>query len=146
MRRATLPFTILLLLTAACGEPQDAHARELKKSLTDAATNLGQAADALLAYAYDKRDELQRDLQPRLAEAEQQLATLRTRAAELTGDAKARAQQTATELEQQLATARARLTGIGDASEAAWAETRKGVVEAWQVLQQSLAKAKDEFK
>ena len=135
-----------ILVTAACSGGEDAHAKEIQRSLEQAGENLKDAAGAMMGYAWKKRDELGAEMRSRFSELESDLAEYRERASQLSGEAGERATAKAAELEKELETAKQRLDGLADASEDAWGEARDGTVQAWEELRRSLDDARSKLE
>ncbi len=132
--RPFLAGIVLAVLIAGCGDSsltkpgqKPVTAEEVKEKITDAAKTTGQ-------FALQKKDEYQRLMEKDLAKLDEQIKTLRGKLAEMSGEAKTRAEQQIRKLETQRGEFSKKLDELKSSGADAWQHVKEGVDSSWEKL------------
>jgi len=133
---------ICVLATGCYGE--DTQAAEKQGMATDSEAvekEVQEAWTAVKAYAYDRRAEVQSELESQLSEWGDDIDELKAEAKTLTGDAKDELQSRIDELKQTREEIATKIDELQTSTRAAWSEIRDGAVDSMERMEQALEDA-----
>ena len=107
---------------------------------------LKEAGEAVADWSAEPKDELIKKAEEKLASLNTDLDELKTQAADLGEDAKARWQEHQQTLEQRRTEFTKQLEELKSSSDAAWQDMAKGLKDAWSHLKQASKDAADDLK
>jgi hypothetical protein len=146
MSRFVWKLTIVGLLAASgCGQKPADQTHEKKVTAEDVRRDADQAAKTAAEYSEQAKEELQKKLDARLKEMDAEIARLREKGRELTGEAKTKWEKKMADLETKRDAARAKLAEVGQSSKEAWKDVQKGAQSAWDEMDKALQDASNEF-
>ncbi len=114
-------------------------------TMNDVQREMGEAADAAGNLLEQKKNEFLAAINRQSENFDDHLATLRSRAEELEGEARLRINGVISSLEQQTVTWRNQVSSLQNASAEAWEEMQTGVQDAADALELAYRDAIDEF-
>jgi hypothetical protein len=139
-------MTILAGLLAAIGcQQQSADPPHKKVTSEDVRRDADRATETAVEYSRQTKEEIEKKFDNRLKELDGEIATLREKGRDRTGEAKVKWDRKMTELEAKRDAARAELAKVRDSSEAAWKDLRKGAQSSWDDLDKAVREALREF-
>lgn len=116
-----------------------------KVTSEDVRRDAGQAAETVVEFSRQTKEEFQTKLETQLKQSDAEIAKLREKGSELKDEAKANWEQKMANLETKRDAARVKLAEIGASSAEAWKDVQKGAQSAWDELDQAFRDASQEF-
>ena len=133
-----------LPMTFGC-EPDRPKGLADKVTPADVRRDVGEADKTTATYVEQTKHEYQQQLETRLKELDAEIARLRDKGRELTGDAKAEWERALPELQAKRDSAHAKLAEVRQSSAEAWLEVKKGAQSAWDDLDRAFHDASKKF-
>jgi chromosome segregation ATPase len=118
----------LILPLAACGDDGDGGAEKVKKESKE-------AYEAAKEYASEQTMEFRNKLEQELDDFDSDLAGLKSKAKNATGDAKEDIERRLDNLEDERAAVKQKLEALENKSGDAWDELKQDAQQAWEALQ-----------
>jgi len=112
----------------------------------DVEKKTGEAWDTVKSYSVEKKNEAVSYGKKLVRESNNQIKGLEKKAAQASGDARARYNREITDLKAKSKNASKKLDEMGKATGAAWGDAKNGFADAYRDLSQSFEKAAAQFK
>ena len=147
LKNGLLTIMLLLALVAvqACGEKKNPQSKAATTSKADVKKEVKEAYDATKAYTQEQMGAFQQEAETKLAEYKKGIDQLQSKAENLEGDAKAKAEQQLTALRQKRDALSEKLTDLSSSGANAWEQIKSGVDAALEDLEDAYQKAAAEF-
>ena len=139
-----LVLGIIVTLALAVALPQSPGLAQT--TAKDVEKKTGEAWDTVKSYSVEKKNDAVAYGKKLVRESDDQIKGLEKKAAQASGDAKARYKREITDLKAKSKNASKKLDEMGKASGAAWDNARNGFADAYRDLSQSFEKAAAQFK
>ncbi len=133
-----------LLTASGCGH-KPADQAPGKVTAEDVRRDAGQAGNTAAEFSQQTKEAFQQGLAARLKELDVEIAKLREQGRDLKDQAEADWDRKMADLETKRETARAKLAEVGQSSEEAWKDVRKGAQSAWDELDKAFRDASQAF-
>jgi len=111
----------------------------------DVRQDVGKALDTTTTSAEQTKEDFQSNLRARINELEAEIAKLREQGRDLKDETKSSWDSIVADLETKREAARVKLDEIGQSSEEAWRDIRKGAQSAWEDLDKAFQEASNKF-
>jgi hypothetical protein len=138
-----VPGIIAILVLAVALHQSPGHAQTTAK---DVEKKTGEAWDTVKSYSVEKKNDAVAYGKKLVRESNNQIKGLEKKAAQASGDAKARYNREIKDLKTKSKNASKKLDEMGKASGAAWDNAKNGFADAYRDLSQSFEKAAAQFK
>jgi hypothetical protein len=142
MRRMVLG----LLATAVLALTVPSPSAVAQTTAQDVQKKTGEAWDTVKSYSVEKKNDAVAYGKKLVRESDGQIKGLENKAAQASGDAKARYKREITDLKTKRKNASKKLDEMGKASSAAWDNAKNGFADAYRDLHESYEKAAAQFK
>ncbi len=142
MRRMALGIIAAFVLAVALHQSPGLAQTTAK----DVEKKTGEAWDTVKSYSVDKKNDAVAYGKKLVRESNDQIKGLEKKAAQASGDAKARYKREITDLKGKSKHASKKLDEMGKATGAAWDDAKNGFADAYRDLSQSFEKAAAQFK
>lgn len=142
MRRMVLG----LLATAVLALTVPSPSAVAQTTARDVQKKTGEAWDTVKSYSVEKKNDAVAYGKKLVRESDSQIKGLENKAAQASGDAKARYKREITDLKTKRKNASKKLDEMGKASGAAWDNAKNGFADAYRDLHESYEKAAAQFK
>lgn len=141
--RLVLPASLILAAFTGCSQKDRTEAKATAQDVyADAKTSLANVWDDVKAFSFEKRQDFQSSAKTLSAKMDAQVSELRAKYSE--AKASASRKLAMEELKNSEIDYRAKLDALGNATAATWDSAKQNVIAAWDKLQASYQKAKND--
>ena len=144
-KRLAAGAIVMLFSLVGCYEESDSTGTARDVDALDVRREASEAIGAAGAFAQSTVEQYRQSMRSSIEEADRDIERLKARAASMTGDAKAEADNVIRNLSEQRDTLAQRLDDLRADSADAWQEIKRGLDRAWTDLNEARKSALDRF-